>query len=318
MLIDSHQHVFWHGRDDAGLVADLDEFGIDFAWLLSWDMPAGEGVAQFRHVLNPAHLANDGTHPGVPLSDLLLTRHRYPDRFVVGYCPDPRIENAPAVFESAVAMHDVRICGEWKLRMLFDDPRCVELFRKAGDLGCPVVLHLDVPFLANGDSGKPRYQPNWYGGTVENLERALRACPDTIFVGHAPGFWREISGDADTATELYPSGPVVPGGRLEPLLDRNANLWADLSAGSALRALSRDPDNANRFLNTYSDRLMFGRDYYGSELLDFLRRIDLAQDVQDRLFHANALRLVDPPGAAREAPGAPKPVVSAISPSPNR
>ena len=27
MLIDSHQHVFWHGRDDAGLVADLDEFG---------------------------------------------------------------------------------------------------------------------------------------------------------------------------------------------------------------------------------------------------------------------------------------------------
>ena len=39
MLIDSHQHVFWHGRDDAGLVADLDEFGIDFAWLLSWDMP---------------------------------------------------------------------------------------------------------------------------------------------------------------------------------------------------------------------------------------------------------------------------------------
>lgn len=28
MLIDSHQHLFWHGRNDAGLVADLDEQGI--------------------------------------------------------------------------------------------------------------------------------------------------------------------------------------------------------------------------------------------------------------------------------------------------
>ena len=34
-IADSHQHVFWHGRDDAGLAADLDEQGVEYAWLLS-------------------------------------------------------------------------------------------------------------------------------------------------------------------------------------------------------------------------------------------------------------------------------------------
>ena len=37
MLIDSHQHVFWHYRNDADLVADMDAHGIDLAWLLTWE-----------------------------------------------------------------------------------------------------------------------------------------------------------------------------------------------------------------------------------------------------------------------------------------
>jgi len=28
MIIDTHQHVFWHGKDDAGLIADMDAHGI--------------------------------------------------------------------------------------------------------------------------------------------------------------------------------------------------------------------------------------------------------------------------------------------------
>ena len=41
-IIDTHQHVFWHGRDDKGLVADLDDHGIEYAWLLSWEIPPFE------------------------------------------------------------------------------------------------------------------------------------------------------------------------------------------------------------------------------------------------------------------------------------
>jgi hypothetical protein len=38
-LIDSHQHAFRHGRDDAGLIADMDEHGIERAWVMTSERP---------------------------------------------------------------------------------------------------------------------------------------------------------------------------------------------------------------------------------------------------------------------------------------
>src|SRR5687768_6137477 len=227
MIIDSHQHVFWHGRDDAGLVADMDEQGIDVAWLLTWEIPPEEDNPCYHGLLNPCNFRPDGTHAGIPLADLLVARDRYPGRFVVGYCPHPAKGNAPAAFESAYKIHGVRVCGEWKYRILFDDPRCIELFRTAGHLKCPVVLHLDVPYLPHGKGGGA-FQSQWYGGTVANLERALKACPETIFVGHAPGFWREISGSAASDVDIYPKRPLTPGGQVQRLLSEYPNLYADL------------------------------------------------------------------------------------------
>ena len=292
MIIDTHQHVFWHGRDDKGLIADLDDHRIDKAWLLSWEIAPEENVDAYHPVLNPVHIRPDGTHAGIPLSDLVLARDRYPDRFILGYCPHPLRGDAPALLEAAHRIHGVRVCGEWKFRVLFDDPRCINLFRKAGELNLPVVLHLDVPYLAQAETNKQRYWPNWYGGTVANLERALEACPDTIFIGHAPGFWREISGNADADPSNYPQGPVTEGGRLYELFDNFPNLYADLSAGSGRKALSRDPEHAVKFLTRYADRLLFARDYYGQELHEFLQTLDLPQNVHDKIYFENALRLV--------------------------
>src|SRR3569833_310887 len=153
MMIDSHQHVFWHGRDDAGLVADMDSHQISRAWLLSWEIMPFEDEKSYHRVLNPLHLRPDGTHAGIPLSDLLLARSRDPDRFVIGYCPHPLSGSAPALFEAAYHIHGVRVCGEWKFRIPFADPRCIELFRAAGRLNCPVVLHLDLPFLPDPETG---------------------------------------------------------------------------------------------------------------------------------------------------------------------
>lgn len=292
MVIDSHQHVFWHGRDDAGLAADMDEQGIDIAWLLSWEVLPSEDEKAYHGVLNPQHVRPDGTHAGIPLSDLLLARDRHPGRFVIGFCPHPLLGDAPERFEAAYRIWGARVCGEWKFRIPFDDPRCLELYKRAGALGCPVVLHLDVPYLPHRETGQPVYQRSWYGGTVANLERALSACPETTFIGHAPGFWREISGDADTDPDVYPGGPVAPGGRLDGLFARCPNLCADLSAGSALTALKRDPQNARAFLARHADRLLFGRDFYGGDLAAFLRSLDLPADVQKKIFHTNAARLV--------------------------
>ncbi len=292
-MIDSHQHVFWHGRDDRGLIADMDEHGILLAWLLTWDIAPEEDVPSVHRVLNPLHRRPDGTHAGIPLCDLVRARDHFPDRFVLGCCPHPLAGDAAGILRAAVSMHGVRVCGEWKFRMLLDDPRCLELFRAAGELGLPVVLHLDAPYLADGNGGR-NYQPDWYGGTIENLERALLACPETIFIGHAPGFWREISGDAAEDPAFYPDGAVSPGGRLGPLLDRYANLYADLSARSALAALSRDPPYARDFLCRFARRLLFARDCYGGDLAAFLETLALPAVARAAIFRGNAARLVPP------------------------
>ncbi len=292
MIIDSHQHVFWHYRNDADLVADMDAHGIDIAWLLTWEITPAEWEPQWARVLNPIHAQPDGTSRGVPLSDLLQTSSRYPGRFIVGYCPHPAIGNAPAMFESAYHIHRVRVCGEWKFRMPFDDPRCIALFQKAGELKCPVVLHLDVRFLPDKTTGQPIEQKSWFGGDVNNLERALQQCPETIFIGHAPGFWRFISGDADTNPNAYAAGPVTPGGKVPAMLKKYPNLYADLSAGSGLNALRRDPAHGREFAIQFADRLLFARDYYGGELHDFLKTLNLPEDVQEKIYFRNAEKLV--------------------------
>lgn len=290
-IIDSHQHVFWHGRDDAGLVADMDEHGIDLAWLLTWEIPqfpVTKETTQYSKTLNPARVRPDGTHPGILLEDLLAARRSHPTRFLVGYCPDPGKPNAPDLFEAACEMYGLRICGEWKFRMLLDDPRSLELFRAAGRRNAPVVVHMDVPYLGG------KYCEKWYGGTLDNLARALEACPETKFIGHAPGFWRELSGDAGLCQEVYPKGPLVPGGRLGRMFDRYPNLMADLSAGSALTALKRDPEFSRDFLEQWADRLLFARDNYGGDLAAFLRTLPLGDTTKEKIFFANSLKLANP------------------------
>ena len=293
MKIDSHQHVFWHGRDDAGLIADMDEQGIDLAWLLTWHIAPEEDGPSYHAVLNPEHMRTDGTHAGILLSDLIKARDHYPDRFVLGYCPHPLHGDAPAQFESAYRIHGVRVCGEWKFRVLFDDPRCLNLFRKAGELKCPVVLHLDVPYLPDEKTGALTYKPHWYGGTVDNLERALQACPQTSFIGHAPGFWREISGDAASASSLYPQGPVQPGGRLYELFDKYPNLYADISAGSGANSFERDLKHGREFAIRYADRLLYARDFYGNKWCQCIEALDLPQNVKNKLLFENAQNLLE-------------------------
>ena len=291
MVIDCHQHAFWLGRNVDELVANMDANGIDLAWLLTWEMAPFEHAAKHHRSLNPANVRADGTHAGITLADQLLARDRYPDRFVLGFCCHPALEGAADRLEQSYHMHGVRVCGEWKFRILLDDPRCLNVFKVAGKMRMPVVIHMDVPYLADSE-GNMNYRPSWYGGTVANLERALRACPDTIFLGHAPGFWREISGDADNAPEPRPGGPVVPGGRIIKLLEQYPNLYGDLSATSALYALQRDPAHAKDFLIRFADRLLFARDCYNSDLSEFLQSLELPEQVNRQICCENALRLV--------------------------
>jgi len=286
MIIDAHNHIYYHGLNAEGVLDEMDRFGFDLTWLLTWYLPPSEHIPNSHRTFNPSNVRPDGTHEGTTLNDLSRACEKYPNRFIAGYCPCPTEGNAAAQFEAAVTMHNVRICGEWSYRTVLDDPRAIELFQTAGSLNAPVVLHIDTPYL-NGI-----YQEDWYGGEIDTLDRALEKCPHTIFVGHAPGFWRHISGDEKTDPQKYPSGPVTPNGRLFDLLKRHKNLWADLSAGSGLNALKRQDDGGRDFLITYQDRLLFGRDAPGNDLQEYLNTLNLPDDVAEKIYYKNALRLV--------------------------
>ena len=121
----------------------------------------------------------------------------------------------------------------------------------------------------------------------------MSACPETLFIGHAPGFWAHISNDDRYDKEAYPKGPVLPGGRISELLRTYKNLFADLSAGSALTAISRDRLFGRQFLIEFQDKLLFGRDYFDTRLMDYILDLKLPTEAFDKITHANARRVLD-------------------------
>ena len=138
MLIDAHAHPNYHGHDAAKIVQNLDEQGIDTAWLLTWDTPQSEYDAPLnQRNFNPA------TESGVPLADVIEAGRYAPERFVLGYAPHPKRPDAILRLRSAVDMYGIQLGGEYKFRLPFDDQDSLDLLRAMGELGLPVTIHLE-------------------------------------------------------------------------------------------------------------------------------------------------------------------------------
>jgi len=218
----------------------------------------------------------------LPTSDVEEAAQRYPDLFVPFCCIDPRDPDFDDRFDRYVEM-GFRGFGEVKLRLRIDNFDCKRIYARCAEVGWPVLMHVDKYLELGGQ---------WYMAPVSELPAVLEEFPDTIFIGHGPGWWREVSGDADQAPEPYPRGPVTPGGRLLKFLRDYENLYADLSAGSGHNALTRDPDFGRDFVIEYSDKLMYGTDNKDTQHLELLRSWDLPSDVFDAVMESNARRLV--------------------------
>jgi predicted TIM-barrel fold metal-dependent hydrolase len=282
-VIDAHNHPRWVGHDGARMVEDMDNVGIERTWLLSWEIPEREIDPGYYRELNP-------TGVGIQFRDVIDVAERYPDRFIPGTTTDPHDPYALPKLKAAVDLFHVRVFGEFKRHMRYDDPDAIRLFHYCGELGLPVIFHLDVTFPRRGVPGDWQW---WYGGGLENMEAPLRLCPHTQFLGHAPGFWREISADADQEPESYPAGkPVVGRGLILDYLDKFPNLNCDLSGGSGHTALSRDLNFTRKFLIDYQDRMFFGRDDFNNDMYDLLVSLNLPPAVLAKILSGNALRLV--------------------------
>ncbi len=177
--------------------------------------------------------------------------------------------------------------GEHKWGGPIDDPRNIQLMQACGEVGLPVLFHLDN--IRNTD--KPG---------LPGLEKVLQAAPDTKMIGHGPGWWASISGTA-TQKDLggYPKGDVAKGGALDRLLSKYPNLFADLSAGSGHGAIRRDLKFGRGFLVRNADKVLFGTDYLAEKQtvnqFELFEEIDLPDSVREKIFKLNAKRIVGDP-----------------------
>jgi predicted TIM-barrel fold metal-dependent hydrolase len=266
-MIDVHMHIHWFGHGPTKAVKHMDKLGVERSWLLGWES-IGTGREEVHNIMT-----NRRTY---------VAWKKFPDRFIPFCSMDPLSKDPLTQMRK---WHELgfRGLGEQKLRLRVDNPDSVALYRLAGEFKWPVLFHIDYWYPG------VRF---WYNHDLHAFEAVLRDCSEVTFVGHGPGFWRHISGDADAAPPGYPKGPVTPGGLLVRLLDEYPNLYCDLSAHSGLNAISRDPEFGKRFLLKYSSRIMYGTDIFTSELIQYLRSIELPKKVFDAITRKNALRLV--------------------------
>lgn len=252
------------------LVARMDREGIDLSVLL----PLEGADAFFEYYLTAEAFADAA---------------RFPERLVPFCHLDPRQLN---YFPEGIVLARLermvrdggRGFGEHKVGLPVDHPWSRACYRLAGQLGLPVLLHLD--FTLNADeNGQP------------GLERLLRDFPDTLFIGHGPTFWAEVSGAFDRASgSSYPTGPIAPGGSTDRLLGDYANLYADLSAQSAYSALTRDPGWTAGFVERHWRKLMLGTDYLrpgqALPILGWLRALALTDQQRAAVQGGTAQRLL--------------------------
>lgn len=286
-MIDVHAHI---GRlvtdrkrflDVTDLILKMDAWGIERACV--------HGLSEHPE----AHYMDSDTE------DVLAACSPYPERLIPFCLIDPRfgMNDVTMDFSYLLEEYKARGCkgmGEMLPKMQVDDPRCINLFQQTGKYGLPITFDMNdnpIHYGLRDDYGLPR------------LERTLQECPETVFVGHGPTFWAEISVDIPEGQRFgYPTGAVKSGGAVPRLMAKYDNLWADLSAGSGHNAITRDEKFGLEFLGEFQDKLMFGTDSCArlnhvpdSLNVALMRRLQeqnlISEDAWNKIAHGNATRL---------------------------
>jgi uncharacterized protein len=286
MIIDCHSHAEYIGYTVEKAINNMKECDIDKAWLLTLETLESE----YDPYLYCSSTFGNREEGAMPFSTALKWYERFPDKFILGYGIDPRRPDALDRLKSAIDLFDVKVYGEIMLRMVYNDPDAIRMFRFCGEKALPVIVEIMYPYPNRGGS-YPRAEW-WYGGSIEAYENAIKECPETQFLGHGPGFWAHISRDEKFKTETYPAGEVIPGGKIVEMMERYSNLHCDLSANSALNALKRDRDFTRKLIIDFQDRMLYGRDNFTNNLQEFLKELALPDEVLAKVLWGNALKLI--------------------------
>lgn len=202
-------------------------------------------------------------------------------------------------------------------RVPVDDPRIDPVWRKAGELNIPVLIHTGEPvaFFEPVDKHNERW--------LELTQFPGRARPASRY----PSF-EQIMTEQHNMFRKHPRTRFINAhlgwlgndlARLGALMDSLPTMYAEL--GAVLYELGRQPRFAREFLTKYQDRVMMGKDAYaaaeyhvyfrvfetGDEYFDYYRRrhafwkmygLQLPDSVLRKIYYENALRVI--PGIDRK------------------
>jgi predicted TIM-barrel fold metal-dependent hydrolase len=279
-IIDIHQHMGYSGRANDVFLAHQTSMGITKTVLL----PAGRPMM--------CASTHDGASNGLEASCLgneacyQFAREHSPT-FAFGANEVPDAPDAVKEIEKYLKRGAI-IIAEQKFGVECDSRGMQGIYALAADYGVPVLMHW-------------QYQRYNYG--FDRFHTMLAAYPRTVFIGHAQTWWAHIDkAYCDDSSNLWPKGPVTPGGLTDRYLSDYANMYGDLSAGSGLNALTRDEEHAQAFLERHQDKLLYGSDCndlagagaacQGAQIISVLLRLVSSQNIRRKLFHQNARRLL--------------------------
>jgi len=254
MIIDCHAHVFafpklaspfskttWLSAQEQ--IRIMDSKGVDKAVILP--LSNAECCAEVQS-----------------FGEILYICECFPGRFIP-YCNiDPRLPQRPDLITVDHFLYileqyknlGAKGLGELVARIPWNDPCMLNLLEACQIVNFPITFHTITPDYDG-------YGVLDYPG-LELLEIVLKRFPHLRLFGHSPGFWSEISSSLRIEDKNgYPKGPVKEGGALVNLLRKYPNLHCDISAGSGLFALQRDPDFTWKFIEEFQDRIILGLDY---------------------------------------------------------
>jgi uncharacterized protein len=201
-------------------------------------------------------------------------------------------------------------------RVPTDDPRLDPVWKKAGELGIPVLIHTAEPpaFFTPID----KYNERWleltqFPGRARPPERYP---PFDSLLAEQHRMFRKHRNTRFIAAHLDWLGADLD--RLGRLLESLPNVYTEVAA--VLYELGRQPRAARDFLIKYQDRVMMGKDIYepseyhtyfrvfetADEYFDYYRKrhafwkmygLDLPDSVLKKIYYKNALRVI--PGIPR-------------------
>ena len=196
-------------------------------------------------------------------------------------------------------------------RVTVDDPRLDAIWKKAGDLKIPVLIHTadPKPFWQPMDSTNERWlelathprrkrgddDPAPFDTLIAEQHRMFQKHPKTIFIAAHFGW--------------YPNDL----GKLGQLLDAMPNVVVEF--GAIIAELGRQPRMANHFFTKYQDRILFGKDsWVPDEYPTYFRVLEstdeyfpyhkkyhafwsmygmgLSDEILKKIYYKNALRII--------------------------